>query len=347
VKNNFPLNTIYLYFTKYCNLNCRHCWIDPVYQKTETESERPKDVDLKYIFKALKEAKELGLKSVKITGGEPFIRGDIIDLLKWLKRNNLKITIETNGTLIEEKEAKAIKEANVSHIAVALDGPDKETHERLRGVSGSFEKAIEGIKLIRKNNLEIRIQVICCLWRGNIDKIKKMINFAQELGANSIKFNPVQHIARADKMEKKGDLLTIGEILKVHKKIQKFQDKKFRIIFDIPPAFKPLKNLPQDINTCGIKTLLGILGDGTISICGIGQTVKDLVMGNIRNTKIRDVWENNKILKMIREDIPEKLEGVCGICILKKLCLGKCRAEAYWTGGSLLAPLSFCQQAYE
>jgi len=346
-KSSFvKLNTIYLYFSGYCNLNCKHCWIEPKFKNIRKALDT-REIDLKYIFKALKEAKDIGLKSVKITGGEPFIRADIIDLLKWLKKNNLKISIETNGTLIRERAARAIRDADVAHISVSIDGPDRKTHEALRKVNGSFEEAIKGVKLIRKYNPKLSIQIITCLWRGNFKKAEEMIYFAEKLGANSIKFNPIQSIARADFMKKNQEILTVKEIIVLYKKIRKIKiNKKFKIIFDIPPAFKPLDEFDK-IYTCGIKNILGILSDGTVSMCGIGSVVDELNFGNIKYDRIKDIWKNNKIVKLLQKEIPDKLEGICGKCILKKLCLGKCRAEAYWYKGSFFAPYSFCQQAYE
>jgi radical SAM protein with 4Fe4S-binding SPASM domain len=150
-------------------------------------------------------------------------------------------------------------------------------------------------------------------------------------------------------MVQREETLKVKEIIEFYQNLLKEAAKSsLRIIFDIPPAFKPIKNMRiENMTTCGIFNILGILGDGTISICGIGSNVNTLRLGRIKIDPIKDIWENHPVLKEIRENIPNQLTGICGRCMLKCYCLGKCRAEAYYTNGSLNAPLSFCQTAYE
>jgi SynChlorMet cassette radical SAM/SPASM protein ScmF len=309
---------------------------------------------LHYIISAFEQALKLGLKSVKITGGEPFLRDDIFDIFKWLKKNNIKIVLETNGTLIDEKAALAIKNAGIDFIAISLDGPTPKIHEEMRNVSGSFEKAVNGYKLVKKISPESKIQIIYCLWTHNKNYIRQMLHFSKDLGAESLKINPLIGIyKRASSLQKMDDLLSLKEIVKLYKETMKYiknndSFKDYRVVYDMPLAFKPIGVLQKDASgRCGIKNLLGITGDGSISICGVGRAVKDLVMGNIKDDKIKYIWENSKILKDIRNDIPGKLTGVCSKCILKPVCIGQCRAAAYWASGSILSSFPFCQMAYE
>jgi radical SAM protein with 4Fe4S-binding SPASM domain len=82
-------------------------------------------------------------------------------------------------------------------------------------------------------------------------------------------------------------------------------------------------------------------------MCGIGVNVPELVYGQIGQDRIRDVWINNPELVKLRQDLPEKLEGVCSTCFFKEICLGNCVAENYFMYGRLTAPTWFCQKAAE
>jgi SynChlorMet cassette radical SAM/SPASM protein ScmF len=341
----YTLATVYLYF-KYCNLRCRHCWINPPYSPTQTLKEDELSMDA--IIAALDECRELGLKSVKITGGEPFTRKDIFELLEYLKKNGVGINMETNAVLIRQREARALKEALVRQVAVSLDGPDARVHESLRGVDGSFDDALKGIGALVAEKLNL--QIITCLWKGNADRVKDTVALAASLGASSVKINPVHAIARAHSMESSGETLSVKETIDFYHRLsgELKEEKRVRVIFDIPPAFRPMKEACRGrIGSCGIFNILGLLGDGRISICGIGSVADALVLGKIGEDKIKDIWHNNSVLKEIRADVPSRLEGICGRCIFKSYCLGKCRANAYYLGGSVRAPLSFCQMAYE
>jgi len=341
----WTLATVYLYF-KYCNLRCRHCWINPPY--SSTRSLKSDELAMSAIIAALDECRELGMGSVKITGGEPFARQDIFELLEYLKKNGVRIDMETNAVLIRGPEAKALKEAGVRQVAVSLDGPDARTHEYLRGVNGSFDDALKGIGALIKEKLSV--QIITCLWKGNIDRVKDTVLLAASLGASSVKINPVHAIARAHSMERSEETLGVRETIDFYHRLtgELKEEKRVRLIFDIPPAFRPMKEACRErIGSCGIFNILGLLGDGRISICGIGSVADALVLGRIGEDKIKDVWHNNSVLKDIRADVPSRLEGICGRCIFKNYCLGKCRANAYYLGGSIRAPLAFCQAAYE
>ncbi|MDP2939676.1 MAG: radical SAM protein [Candidatus Omnitrophota bacterium] len=345
-KTKFSLNCVYLYFSKYCNLRCRHCWIDPEFSTDRT----PKDneLDVKSLFLALDECQKLGMNSVKITGGEPFLRADIFELLDYIKDRNLNVTFETNATLIKQKEARALKQVKVSQVAVSIDGPNARIHELLRGIKGSFAEAIEGIKFLKEHNLNV--QLIISLWRQNKDYLKSVIELSRSLGVNSVKINIISCIARADKMLKDQEVLSVKEVIDCYKQLMQQLQKEpaFAVHFDIPPAFQPLKNgRLRDLYNCSILNILGILADGRLSICGIGDSLDTLVLGKVGQDSIKDIWCNHPILEDIRKNVPYNLKGVCGKCILRYYCLGKCRAEAFYAKGSFVAPFSFCQQAYE
>jgi SynChlorMet cassette radical SAM/SPASM protein ScmF len=347
--NGFTLSTVYLYF-KYCNLRCRHCWINPPH--SSTQGLKSDELDMSSIISALDECRELGLRSIKITGGEPFVRRDIFELLEYLKRNNVGINIETNAVLIRQKEAGALKAASVRQVAVSLDGPDAAVHESLRGVKGSFDDALKGVRALIDEKLNV--QIITCLWKGNADRVKDTIAFAASLGASSVKINPIHAISRAGAMENSGETLSVKETIEFYHSLTAAvgkagkDEKRAQVIFDIPPAFRTMKEACRArICSCGIFNILGLLGDGRVSICGIGSVAEALVLGRIGEDRISDIWHNNSVLKEMRQDVPLRLEGVCGRCIFKSYCLGKCRANAYYLGGSIRAPLSFCQAAYD
>jgi SynChlorMet cassette radical SAM/SPASM protein ScmF len=343
--NKYTLGTVYLYF-QYCNLKCRHCWINPPYSDEITVKED--EISLAQLIAALEECRQIGMRAIKLTGGEPFTRKDIFELLKYLKENKISITMETNGTLIREKEAKALKEAGVGHVAVSLDGPTAEIHEALRGVPGSFNAALEGIQYLKKEGLNI--QVIAALWQGNKEYLKATLVLAKALGANSVKINPLNNISRAERMKQNRETLSVREVIEFHRQLKEElkAEPPITLFFDIPPVFFSIENmrLTGSCGTCGIFGILGILGDGRISICGIGSSTETLILGRVGKDNIKEIWESHPVLKEIREGVPKKMRGICGTCMFMHYCLGKCRAEAYYESGSLLAPFSFCQIAY-
>ena len=339
-----PLSVIYLYITGSCNLNCRHCWIDPVFEKGNIAPD--KYLPWAEIKKIAEEARELGLWRIKITGGEPFLHPEMCDILYGLKEMGLSLGMETNGTLIGEREAVALKD-NAVRFSVSIDGPTAELHDSLRGVKGAFDRTMTGLKNVRREKLDF--QIIFCLYRGNSDRLLEMVEFARQVGAGSLKINVINSIARSNQMNAAGELLTVPEILSVYRGLKEelVNLENFRVIFDIPPAFKSLKEIrTHGFGTCGILGILGVLHNGHAGLCGIGLHIEELDFGDIKTLGIKQIWEENAILNSIRENLPHNLEGICGRCTLRFYCLGKCIAKTYNTKQNLFGAYEFCQDAY-
>jgi SynChlorMet cassette radical SAM/SPASM protein ScmF len=340
-----PLTSLYMYIAGSCNLACRHCWISPTY---EPDNSKGQFLELEYIKKAVTEAKPLGLSSVKLTGGEPTLHPQFRKIVEYLDNENINILIETNGTLVDFKLAGYLKSKKwVTFISVSLDGATAETHENLRGVSGSFDRTVAGIKNLVSAGF--RPQMICTLNRGNINEIEAIIDLAENLGCGSIKFNHIQVMGRGENLIATQGLQLL-EILEVYKHITNEigRQNKIPIFFDIPHAFLPIRKiLKNNLAKCAINNVLGILASGDLALCGIGVTSPELIYGHIKTNEIGNIWTENTALLRLREAIPFQFEGICGNCIHQFTCLGSCVANNFHRTGKLNAPFFFCQQADE
>ncbi|MBU0491736.1 MAG: radical SAM protein [Chloroflexi bacterium] len=341
-----PLSSLYIYASGSCNLACRHCWIVPEYLSTEVGSEDGKHVPLECVTKAIREGKTVGLGSAKLTGGEPTLHPQFRELVTLLAEAGLGITIETNGTLVDDDLAAFLKATpQVSFISVSLDGVDAETHDALRGVHGSHERAINGIQSLVKAGFHP--QIICTLHKGNVAQLDDMVALAEELGCGSIKFNLVQEMGRGQEFAGQHGL-SMTEILALNQHVERelAPQSKVRIFFDIPFAFRPLSRLLKgDMGRCGVLGILGLLSGGELSLCGVGTTIPELIYGHIAQDNLRDVWCESPGLVLLREQIPAQLEGICAECLHRDLCLGSCIANNYHAAGQLNAAYMFCDRA--
>ncbi len=349
IQDNIPqLTSLYINPTQYCNLRCRHCWVSPPY--AENRSGADGEMTMKETIGVVREAMELGLTSVKITGGEPLLREDLEDLLIFCLRNNIKTWIETNGTLVDTKSAKMFKGAGLDFISVSLDSPFAEKHDVFRGRKGAFDSATRGIRNLVSEGFTP--QVIMTLYRENVDDFTRFLDLMGELGVSDVKVNIISCIGRGRDMKRLGMAPSVEEVLRFSENLNMVKVSfKGYVFLDLPAAFKSLEDVKKrNFGRCAVKNILGLLSDGRISLCGVGYMDEKLIFGSVRGNPgaLKDIWINSPDLKRIREDIPAKLEGVCGICVFKNICTGSCRAEAYYEGGDLVtAPSRFCQTAYE
>jgi SynChlorMet cassette radical SAM/SPASM protein ScmF len=341
------LRQIYFYLTEGCNLKCRHCWIAPKYQQPG-RSYPALDPDL---FRSIiEQAKPLGLSGVKLTGGEPLLHPRIREVLEVVRSEELRLTVETNGILCTPKLAEEMRATSENtFVSVSIDGVDAKTYEWVRGVDGSFDAALEGVRNLV--NAGFRPQIIMCVMRRNKEQMEPIVRLAERLGAGSVKFNLVQSTARGEKMHAAMETLSIEELVElgswVENSLSGFTD--IRLLYSHPMAFRPLGKMFGDkgdgCGVCGILGILGVLADGSYALCGIGETVPELVFGHATEDRLEDVWKEAPVLKDLREGFPRKLEGICADCLMKGRCLGSCVAQNYYSSKNLWAPYWYCEEA--
>ncbi len=342
--NAFSLNTLYFYLTEGCNLACRHCWMTP---KFDADATRQPVLPVELFETILAEAKPLGLTGVKLTGGEPLLHPRILDLLKIVRREELTLTIETNGVLCTPALAAEIARARQPFVSVSLDGADAATHDWVRGVAGSFAAATRAVRALAGVGLEP--QVIFSVMRHNAGQVEAVVRLAETLGAESVKFNVIQPTARGEKLHAAEETLTIAELIALGRRVDRelAPTTKLRLFFDYPPAFRPLSRLASGdaCGQCGILGILGVLANGRYALCGIGENVPELTFGIAGQDRLETVWRESATLQALREGLPGRLEGVCGRCLMKKMCLGSCIAQNYYRSHNLWAPFWFCEEA--
>jgi SynChlorMet cassette radical SAM/SPASM protein ScmF len=346
-KPEYPLRQIYFYLTEGCNLKCRHCWLAPKYQ-APNKPVPALDPDL---FKTIiGQAKPLGLSSVKLTGGEPLLHPQIHVILEMIRTEGLGLRVETNGVLCTPELAAKLKATSKNPlVSVSLDGADAQTHEWVRGVAGSFEGALEGIRNLVKAGF--RPGVIMSVMRRNRDQLESVVRLAERLGAGSVKFNLVQPTARGEKMHAAAETLTIEELIEMGRWVDNTLSTStdLKIMYHQPPAFKPLGKMfgenGDGCGRCGIYGILGVLSDGSYALCGIGESIPELVFGHAGKDRLADVWQNTPVLNELREGLPQRLEGVCGDCLMKGVCLGSCIAQNYYSNQDLWSSFWYCLEA--
>jgi SynChlorMet cassette radical SAM/SPASM protein ScmF len=336
------LQSLYLYLTDRCNLRCFHCWISPSFS-----GRKQAGIHFDALRTVFPEAKALGLQTVKLTGGEPLLYNDLDRLLALLADENLNVQIETNGTLIDGETVARFKDARVSHIAVSLDSATEATHDTIRGVPGSFRQTIRGIRHLSRGGLDF--QIIMTLQRQNHLEIEAMIELSRSLGAGSVKINHMIPCGRACSRTGRPADLEPEELIALYRQVQeKGGGRQINVIFDLPFAFRSIEDLKkQGLNACHVLNIMGILANGDYSICGVGQTMAELRMGNLYRDSIREVWQAAPVLEQLRQTVGGELGGICGKCIFKFQCRGGCRAGAYSVSRDFKAPYFLCQRLYE
>lgn len=163
-----------------CNLKCAHCYV--------TCDPNRKEMTYKEICHILDEITEAGCLWLLITGGEPLVRNDFLDIYTYAKKKGLIITLFTNGTLITPQIADYLRDWPPFSVEITLYGITKEIYEKVTGVSDSFHRCMKGIHLLLERKIPIALKtMVMTLNKDEIWNIKKYI---EDLGLE-FRFDPV------------------------------------------------------------------------------------------------------------------------------------------------------------
>lgn len=343
----YPLDMIYYYVTKDCNLKCYHCYQETKKVPSKQTETVKNEISTETFMEAVKQALPLGLKGVKITGGEPFLRKKTVEIIKELAKLNLCIIIESNGTMINESIAKIVADKNVD-VSISIDAGSASLHDKLRGHRGSFDQAIRALKLL--NSYGLRPAVIMAVSKINYDEIEHVIGIAKEHNCRMVKINPLVAIGISRNLNREIflDIMQITGLFNKRKELE--STFGIQVLIEGPPGLVNIDDVPEGhMTACPFTRILGILSDGSVSFCGIGNTNPELIFGHIgeKEVDINKIWNKSNLLVRVRKMLDKKLEGVCQKCVLELFCKGSCRALAYSVYSSFTSPHPWCQFAFE
>ncbi len=189
-RNGMPLSGTFE-LTPCCNMACKMCYV----RKTKEEQEKIAPLRTAKDWLELgKTAREQGMLYLLLTGGEPFLRPDFQKILSGLHRMGLLISINSNGTLIDEETVEWLKETPPVRINITLYGASDETYARLCGNPKGFTQTARAIRLLKEAGIQVKIN--CSVTPYNVDDLEGIYAFAREEGllvqATSYMFPPLR-----------------------------------------------------------------------------------------------------------------------------------------------------------
>jgi len=168
-----------------CNLRCAHCYSNlPLNDKDALE----KELKTEEIFDILDQIAEAGCLWLLITGGEPLVREDFLDIYTYAKKKGFIVTLFTNGTLLTPPIADYLAEWPPFSVEITLYGITRETYERVTRVSDSFERCIKGINLLLEHRIPLKLKTM--VMTLNRDELWQIKEYAEGLGVK-FRFDPI------------------------------------------------------------------------------------------------------------------------------------------------------------
>jgi radical SAM protein with 4Fe4S-binding SPASM domain len=165
--------------TAACNLVCSHCRRTVVADRVT-----PDELSTQEAKSMIEELSRWGRTILVFSGGEPLMRPDIFELMRYANQKGVIVALATNGTLIDRDLAKRIHESGVDRVSISFDGADEATHDAFRRLPGSFRSAMAGARALRAEGVSLQINVTVA--KHNADQMDGMVSLAKDLGATAL-----------------------------------------------------------------------------------------------------------------------------------------------------------------
>jgi radical SAM protein with 4Fe4S-binding SPASM domain len=272
------------------------------------------------------------------------MRADLFELVQYTRNKGMRAVISTNGTLITDDIAKRFSGAGLSYVGVSLDGL-KEVNDTFRGVSGAFERALEGIRSCKKAGIKVGLRFT--INNSNVDQIPGIFDLLELEQIPRICFYHLVYTGRAADM-RQFDLdhssarstvdLIIDRTAGLHARGSKTEvltvDNHADGIYlylrmmreKSPNAASVLKLLEMNGgNNSGIA-IASVSWDGSVYP---DQFWRHYSVGNVRERPFGEIWTSpDEPLLVNLRNRKELLTGRCGRCIWKTICNGNFRVRA-------------------
>lgn len=304
-----------------CNAKCKHCG-SRAGENINVEDELTTD-EIKGALKSIANKYNARNIFLDITGGEPLVRQDLFEVMKFASELGYNWGMTTNGILIDDEIVTKMKDSKMGSVSISLDGL-KKTHDEFRGVEDSYSKIIENIKKLKLAKFLKNIQVTTVVNKANINELEELYSVISSLKIDSWRLLNMDPIGRAI------DNNNLALTSKDYKYLIEFiKSKRKKAKFDVTYGCSHYLGMQYEkevrkhmFHCIAGYTAASILYNGDIYVCPSVERRKELIQGNVRIDDFVDVWENK--FKWFREC--DKLK--CEDCI-------NCESWRYCKGDSL------------
>ena len=317
IKNHIPIwGTFEL--SPLCNFNCKMCY---VHQQADDLKKMGKSIKTPDFWLELaRQAKEQGMLYLLLTGGEPFLYPDFWMLYEELVKMGFVISINSNGSLIDEKIIEKLKKYPPARINITLYGASDETYERLCGIKKGYSRTIRSIQLLKEAGISVKLN--CSLTPTNVEDLPKMIRYAEEqkliIAVATYMFPPVRV-----NMEEKGKnhRFTPQEMAEYNCKtilyqrgkeyLQEYAKNVIENVGDIPQINECMEREGNEVRCRAGRGIFWTTWEGKITPCGM----LPIPAISLEHNSFAQAWE-----RLTAETAKIRLAKECKECPNQSIC---------------------------
>lgn len=291
-EHRIPIN-VQFEITQKCNFDCYYC-----YEKNLRSS---KEINLEQVKNILDQLEAMGILFVELTGGEPLVRKEFLEILRYMNQKGFFISIITNGSCLTEEMAKEMANGNVASIRLSLLAGEENVCDKLTNVQGSFQKTIGAAKLLKKYNIPFTLTSV--ITKENVNLYEEYKQLEEELGIK-ISYG-----------------MNVGTTLTGYDPV-----KQYELTMEHAKMLEPFikTNGKVDNNAeyiCGAgKCKFAIDNQGNIIPCAKSRSI----IGNILEEKFEDIWNSERLKRVLEQELTRNEK--CLKCEKRNYCEAFCPA---------------------
>jgi 12,18-didecarboxysiroheme deacetylase len=343
--------------TQTCNLKCVHCYAGSENKKYTGEMSTGEGKQM------IDDLAAFGAPVLLFSGGEPTVRGDLLELMHYAKSKGMRVVISTNGTLITAERAREFAEVGLSYVGVSLDG-GRETHDKFRGMDGSFDKAIEGIRNSKAAGIKVGLRMT--INKRNYQDIDEIFEIMDRENINRACFYHLVYTGRGSElMDEDLDHAQTRQVVRHLMDLTKarFDAGKAPEILTVDnhadAPFIYMELLKE--NPARAAEVLQLLewtqgnssGNGIGCVSWDGEVYADqfwrhFSLGNVRERPFSEIWsdvsratEQSELMYRLKDKRPF-VTGRCAKCRWLNICGGNFRVRSEAATGDLWGPDPAC-----
>lgn len=289
-------------------------------------------------YDILEQCKKMNVLHINISGGEPMLHPNFLDFIKMCNEYNFSVNILSNLTLLNEKIVVEMQKNPLLGVQTSLYSMNKDVHEYITKMPGSYEKTINGIMLLKEHN--IPLQISCPIIKQNQNEYDDVVEWGKK---NNIRVSSDyviigQYDSSTQNLDNRLNICDVERIIR--KKVN--DDPNY--VYEIENEADKRKSLTPDDYICSVcHSTICIAENGNLYPCAGWQ---GYIIGNIRDISLEELWSTSKKIKCLRElrrrDFPK-----CVNCLEKEFCT-MCmvrNANESPTGNYLETNTYFCEIA--
>jgi PqqA peptide cyclase len=290
-------------------------------------------------IRTFRQARALGVLQLALTGGEPMLRRDLVQLCAAAREAGLYSSLITAGTLFDPERAEALKAAGLDHVQISIQSPNPQENDRIAG-NRSFAKKIAAARLAR--DLDFPLTINCVLHRQNLDHIEELLELTLELGAQRLELANTQYYGWAV-LNQEALLPTWEQLRRGEEAVKRFRKRvgpRVDVLWVLPDLYE---DLPKPCMGGWGRTAIVVSPDGAVLPCQAASTIPGLAFANLREHDLDWIWNESEAFTRFRDT--DWMQEPCRSCPLGRQedDWGGCRCQALRLTGDPAATDPVCR----